>query len=263
MLKSWSALINNVPGLANLKCFKSIRVFLLSSASLSLTMWSFAADQRVMNEIIYDEDGKIAFEQMTITAEEEDKPLTHLEMLKAYEDHKMGNRLFNQKRYRDAYPYLLAASKVGFKDSQARLGFILLHGLGDIPAHHSRAIGWFSAAATGQTKPVVKRYFEMLMENVPETKLAAIQQVVVGYQETYGREDPVVTCEKERFTRSHIKRLRCFFTDTMVAAMALENDDYREVMDVVGDLHLVGTDPVPPPPDQPIPSGADDGGGGL
>jgi len=242
-------------------------VDLLQSIFLGIACLVFAtwvSADRVTNEVIYDDEGNIVLEEMTIIAEVEAKPLSHVEMLKAYEDHKMGNRLFNQKRYRDAYPYLLAAAKVGFKDSQARLGFVLLHGLGDIRPHHSRAIGWFSAAATGKTKPVVKRYFEMLMDQIPEAKLASIQQVVDGYQETYGRADPVVTCTKERLTRSHIKRLRCFFTDTMVAAMALENDDYRNVMDVVGTAHEVGSDPViPPPTDLPSEGGSGTGGGGL
>lgn len=217
--------------------------------------------ERVTNEIIYDDEGNIQLEKMTIIGEKTDQPLTHQEMLDAYEDHKAGNRLFDQKKYREAYPYLLSAAKVGFKDSQARLGFILLHGLDDVRAHHSRAIGWFSAAATGKTRPVVKRYFEMLMESVPESKLAAIQQVVDGYQETYGRNDPVVTCSKERMTRSHIKRLRCFFTDTMVAATALENDDYRAVMaGPEGGVHLVGSDPIIPPPDEiPSEAGGDSG----
>lgn len=240
---------------------RSTVVLLLSSAALALGFSTSA--ERVENEIIYDEEGNIQLEKMTIIGERPDKPLTHEEMLQAYEDHKEGNRLFDQKKYREAYPYLLSAAKVGFKDSQARLGFILLHGLGDVRAHHSRAIGWFSAAATGKTRPVVKRYFEMLMDSVPESKLTAVQQVVDGYQETYGRNDPVVTCSKERLTRSHIKRLRCFFTDTMVAATALENDDYREVMLIMNGLdgiHLVGSDPVIPPPDEiPSESGGDTG----
>ena len=227
-------------------------VTLTSGFILALSM-SISAE-RVTNEIIYDDEGNIQLEKMTIVGEKPDQPLTHEEMLQAYEDHKEGNRLFDQKKYREAYPYLLSAAKVGFKDSQARLGFILLHGLGDVRAHHSRAIGWFSAAATGKTRPVVKRYFEMLMDSIPESKLAAIQQVVDGYQETYGRNDPVVTCSKERMTRSHIKRLRCFFTDTMVAATALENDDYRAVMaGPEGGIHLVGSDPIIPPP-TPTPS---------
>lgn len=234
-------------------------VMLLSSFILALSM-SISAE-RVTNEIVYDDEGNIQLEKMTIVGEKPDQPLTHQEMLEAYEDHKEGNRLFDQKKYREAYPYLLSAAKVGFKDSQARLGFILLHGLGDVRAHHSRAIGWFSAAATGKTRPVVKRYYEMLMDSVPDSKLAAIQQVVEGYQETYGRNDPVVTCSKERMTRSHIKRLRCFFTDTMVAATALENDDYRAVMaGPEGSIHLVGSDPIIPPPDElPSETGGDSG----
>lgn len=235
-------------------------VMLIASFIVALSI-SISAE-RVTNEIIYDDEGNIQLEKMTIIGEKTDQPLTHQEMLQAYEDHKEGNRLFDQKKYREAYPYLLSAAKVGFKDSQARLGFILLHGLGDVRAHHSRAIGWFSAAATGKTRPVVKRYYEMLMDSVPESKLAAIQQVVDGYQETYGRSDPVVTCSKERMTRSHIKRLRCFFTDTMVAATALENDDYRAVMaGPEGGIHLVGSDPIIPPPEE-LPSEAG-GGSGL
>ena len=221
-------------------------------------------EQRVINEVVYDEDGKIQLEKITVIAEEPDKPLSHAEMLQAYEDHKKGNRLFNQQQYAKAYPYLLSASKLGFKDSQARLGFILLHGLGEVKAHHSRAIGWFSAAATGKTRPVVKRYYEMLIDSVPASKLAHVQNVVDGYQETYGREDPVVTCTKERLTRSHIKRLRCFFTDTLVAAAALENDDYRKVVDSIGPIHIVGSDPVlPPPGDMPEASDAGTGTGGI
>ena len=255
-------MLNDVPliSVANLvkrqalACLRHKQLVILSSIFILAVSMSISAD-RVTNEIIYDDEGNIQLEKMTIIGEKPDQDLTHQEMLQAYEDHKEGNRLFDQKQYREAYPYLLSAAKVGFKDSQARLGFILLHGLDDVRAHHSRAIGWFSAAATGKTRPVVKRYFEMLMNSVPESKLAAIQQVVDGYQETYGRNDPVVTCSKERLTRSHIKRLRCFFTDTMVAATALENDDYRAVMaGPEGGIHLVGTDPIIPPPVE-IPSG--------
>lgn len=205
-----------------------------------------ASANEVTTQIIRDDEGNILEEKLTLKVDREKKPHTLEELRDALEAHRKGNELYEKEQYAEAYPYLLKAAKIGFKDSQARLGFILLHGVDGVPPHHARAIGWLSAASTGKTKPVVKRYYEMLVSAVPSSHAELINKVATGYAEKYGRSEPVVTCRTARFTSSYIKRMKCFFTDIGLDQVGLAGLEFAEYLDleVKGPIEGVGNQPV-------------------
>ena len=53
-----------------------------------------------------------------------------------------GKRLYNERRYKEALPYLLIAGKRGFKWAQAMAGDIYLQGRGGVARDIEAGMGW-------------------------------------------------------------------------------------------------------------------------
>ena len=82
-----------------------------------------------------------------------------------------GKRLYNERRYKEALPYLLIASKRGFKWAQAMAGDIYVHGRGGVPRDIEEGMGWLGVAARPQTAPRIQTYFRRaLAEMSPQQK---------------------------------------------------------------------------------------------
>jgi TPR repeat protein len=132
-----------------------------------------------------------------------------LSMFDVRDDHAKGGMLYRQRRYAEAFPYLMNAAKRGFKVSQARVGFIYQQGLGGVPRNGAAAIGWIGVAASRKASPEIINYYRGMRENVPPTREAEIDEIVTRYVSQYGPAATGVRCDNTRVAGSHISTLRC------------------------------------------------------
>ena len=161
-------------------------------------------------------------------------PDDQYEMIRrGYSDQQRGIYLYNRKQYEKAYPFLLAAAQLGFKEAQARVGAIHLYGLGGVQRQHYRGMGWMAAAASGKTSPVIKRFYEDLWSQVPEKHVETLRVVVHRYVEKYSSDRLAITCRNTRHARTHVAKLRCYFDDEETFRSILDNDAYNEYYDSI------------------------------
>ena len=157
-------------------------------------------------------------EEMTVTAE---RPLNSKERRRIYRDLARGKRLFAKRKVDQAFPYLLDAAQRGFKDSQVRVGYVYLRGLGEVERDSEQAIGWLGVASNGRTSPSIRNYFNDIWKRIPDRHVPYFQEVVEEYRSKYGRNATGVVCEMKRPLDSHVKQLGCFFEEDL-------HDDVRE-----------------------------------
>ena len=94
----------------------------------------------------YDAD----IEEVRVTGE----PVTDLtlgERREIYKQLAQGRRLYSDSEYKRAFPLLLNTAKHGFKEAQARVGYIYLNGLGEVTRNSATAVGWLGVAASGNS----------------------------------------------------------------------------------------------------------------
>lgn len=155
---------------------------------------------------------------MTVTAE---RLLSPKERRRIYRDLARGKRLFAKQKVDQAFPYLLEAAQHGFKDSQVRVGYIYLRGLGEVAKDSEQAVGWLGVASDGTTSPAIRNYFNDIWKRIPDRHVPYFQEVVEDYRSKYGRRATGVVCEMKRPLDSHVKQLGCFFEEDL-------HDDVRE-----------------------------------
>ena len=151
----------------------------------------------------------LADEELTVTAERlpasaEDRDLIYRELAKA-------RRLYRRNRIKEALPYLERTAKSGFKDSQAKMGHILLQGLGEVEPDSLSAVGWLGVASSGETSPTIRNYFNDIWERIPDRHVPVFEEAVQEYTNRYGAHVTGVVCEMKRSAGSHLKSLSCYF----------------------------------------------------
>ena len=134
-----------------------------------------------------------------------------VEMLDIYDANTRGGYYYRLRMYERAYPYLKEAAKSGFKDSQARLGFIYQQGLGGVERNWIEAVGWLGVAASRTSRPEIMNYWKRIYRRIPEDRHEMIDHIVEVYTKKYGSEATGVYCEMNRPAGSHIKKMRCTF----------------------------------------------------
>ena len=82
-----------------------------------------------------------------------------LEMQRVYRWKETAARSFKSGQYEKAFPQLSVLARMGFKDAQARLSYIYLHGLGGQQKSNMEAISWLGVAAIGETRPAYRNLF--------------------------------------------------------------------------------------------------------
>ncbi|MBF68318.1 MAG: hypothetical protein CMQ29_11560 [Gammaproteobacteria bacterium] len=138
--------------------------------------------------------------------------------------HSEGGRLYSQKRYKEAFPYLLEAAQQGFKKSQFRLAYLYRRGLG-APYDPIAAIGWLGTAARGHATPEMKRVFKMIWARVPIERQEEVLAIIDEYDEQYGNENTRTTCRMTRKAGTYVKRMTCQFIDERLYA------DYEDLLE--------------------------------
>ena len=136
-----------------------------------------------------------------------------LQILDVYDAHNRGGYYYRLRMYERAYPYLKEAAMAGFKESQARLGFIYQQGLGGVERNWIEAVGWLGVAASKTSRPEIINYWKRLYKRIPEHRHEMIDHIVEVYTEKYGSEATGVICDMNRPAGSHIKKMRCYFED--------------------------------------------------
>ena len=107
-------------------------------------------------------------EEVIVTAEPPEPGMipTFEFMQQTYESRGKGACLYINGRYEEAFPFLQAAARKGFKLAQARLGFLYQQGLGTDRDPYA-AVGWYGVASTGTTLPEIRNRFRDVWRRIP------------------------------------------------------------------------------------------------
>lgn len=188
---------------------------------------------------------RVAVEEVVVEGERV-TGLTASERREIYEQLVHGRRLYSNSEYERAFPFLLNTARYGFKGSQARVGYIFLKGLGQVPRDARYAVGWLGVAASGNTEPEIENFFNHLWRRIPERYVPQFEEVVEQFESRYGEDATDVTCELRRPAGSHIKSLACFFNDDLTVEQSrLINEMLSEA--IIGDWAYEQPDPTPVP----------------
>ncbi|MCY3884745.1 MAG: hypothetical protein OXG24_07460 [Gammaproteobacteria bacterium] len=114
-------------------------------------------------------------------------------------------------RYKDAFPYLLASAKRGFKIAQAQVGYIYLTGQGVVKPSKATAIAWLGVAASPRSDPEIKNYYKDLMKTIPEELKPKVEELVQSFIDTYGPKATGMSCIHVRRAGTHVSDLKCNF----------------------------------------------------
>lgn len=147
---------------------------------------------------------------------------------RAYLDFRRGMFLYSSGNYEEALPYLISSAKHGYKDSQARLAHLYLHGLGGVRRSDVVGIAWMGVAAHGETTPIIQRHYDELMAAVPPHHMESLKRVVEEYVEKYGNFEQNVECEVAKHASTHIAKNRCYFEYEFAVLSALEIADMQD-----------------------------------
>lgn len=165
-------------------------------------------------------------EHLVVTGESEDSGEAER---RAYLDHRRGMFLYANGSYDEALPYLISAAKHGYKDSQARLAHLYLHGLGGLSRSDVVGIAWMGVAAHGETTPIIQRHYDQLISAVPAKHMTTLKKVVEEYVEKYGHFDQNVVCDVAKHASTFISKNRCYFEYEFTVMSSLEIAAMQEV----------------------------------
>ena len=129
------------------------------------------------------------------------------EMEAIYQRKQSAARSFKIGKYEEAFPTLLHLAKLGDKDAQARVGYILMHGLGGQPKSNIKALGWLGVASVGETRPQYGNIFNQMMSEAPEPQRQLVATTVASYRDRYNSEKLGVQCMRSR--TGHLDRFTC------------------------------------------------------
>ena len=152
-----------------------------------------------------------------------------------------GARLYKERKYREAIPYLLTGARLGFKMSQARLGTIYLYGLGEVKRDLTQGFGWLGVASESLTSPTIVNRWRKLVRDLPEEHSDWLHEVVSDYRQKYGANATGTQCEMKGNTKSFISRLECtvadewhrFVSDDVKVAIGCIMTPSDDIMDIV------------------------------
>ena len=190
------------------------RILTLVLAAIAVTVF---ADEASSGKLADDGLGSSSVEEVIVTAARPDPgivlPIEYMQQ--TYEARGKGSCLYQRGNYEEAFPYLLAAAKRGFKFAQARVGYLYQQGIG-VTQDPYAAVGWFAVAAEGRTHPEIRTYFKDVWQRIPEEYLAQFEAVAEEYRTMYGAKAHRVACDLDRAMGSYQPRLTCRFADEAV-----------------------------------------------
>jgi hypothetical protein len=149
------------------------------------------------------------------SSDAEDKSVggQRLDAAAVYSARTTGLKLYDEKKYEEAFPHLMIAAKRGFKMPQAQLGFMHQQGLGGAKKDTRYAVGWLGVAASGTTEPSIKNYFDNIWDKIPAEHQGSYEKLVGSFVDKYGAEANDVKCQRVNRPGSQIRVLRCQMLD--------------------------------------------------
>ncbi len=96
--------------------------------------------------------------------------------------------------------------------SQARLGEILVLGLGSVDQDIAAGMGWMGVAASGTTLPSIRNRFNELKSHVPSALHSRLSSIVAAYTAKYGSEATGVNCLRDK-SDGYFTIIYCRFED--------------------------------------------------
>ena len=241
---------------------RSVSMCCITCAILLFASFPIAADEiHIQFDTPLGNQTDADMEHLIVTGEAEDSLESER---RAYLDHRRGMFLYSRGKYEEALPYLTSSAKHGYKDSQARLAHLYLHGLGGVRRSDVVGIAWMGVAAHGETTPIIQRRYDELMAAVPPHHMESLKRVVEEYVEKYGQFDQNVECDVAKHASTHIAKNRCYFEYEFAVLSALEIADMQayyidKIIPPDQNSSFAGLDnltrvPVPiDPPDQSFP----------
>ena len=136
-----------------------------------------------------------------------------LEMEQIYRQKASASRNFKIGKYEEAFPELLQLAKLGFKDAQARVGFLYLHGLGGQQKSNLKALGWLGVASQGTTRPQYRNIFHQMMTEVPDDQQSLVDFIVADYRGKFNAKKLGVECWHSNV--NHVRQFTCRYRDEM------------------------------------------------
>ncbi len=136
-----------------------------------------------------------------------------LEMDRVYRWKETAARSFKSGQYEKAFPQLSVLARMGFKDAQARLAYIYLHGLGGQKKSNMEALGWLGVATTGETRPAYRNLFKQMMAQIPSEHIDTVNSHVQTYRDKYGADKMGIQCSRSR--TGHISKFLCRYSAEM------------------------------------------------
>lgn len=184
-----------------------VGVALVPAAFVGATLAEEGDDDAVSSDV----------EEVIVTAERPETGfvLPFEYMQQTYDARGKGACFYQRGKYEEAFPYLIAAAKRGFKFAQARVGYLYERGLG-VSRDPYAAVGWYAVAAEGRTHPEIKSYFRDVWRRIPEEHLPRFEAVAEEYRTTYGARANRVTCDMDRAMGSYLPKLTCRFMDEAI-----------------------------------------------
>ncbi|MYD44391.1 MAG: sel1 repeat family protein [Gammaproteobacteria bacterium] len=184
-----------------------------------------AVERHTEFDLPHDARADDGMEHMIVTGEVDDSAEAER---RAYLDHRRGMYLYGQSKFDEALPYLISSAKHGYKEAQARLAHLYLHGLGGVRRNDVVGVAWMGVAAHGETTPIIQRRYDELMSAVPPHHMAALKKVVEQYVEKYGSFEQTVVCEIAKHASTFISKNRCYFEYEFAVLSALEIADMQD-----------------------------------
>ena len=168
-------------------------------------------------------------------------------MQQVYDLRGVGACLYIKGRYAEAFPYLRAAARSGFKLAQARLAFLYQQGLGTEPDPYA-AIGWYGVAAEGTTLPEIRNGFRKVLRRIPAKDRPVVSALVDEYKERFGSARHRVECDLSHRAGTYLKKLTCRFRDDGInvdhgrMVYTLSREGFGDSMDPVIDINSAEED---------------------
>ena len=137
-------------------------------------------------------------EEVIVTADRLEKGAmpTQTIVVQTYSVLRRGKRLYNERKYKQALPYLLIAGKRGFKWAQAMAGDIYVHGRGGVPRAIEEGMGWLGVAARPQTAPRIQTYFRRALTEMSPQQKDRVEAAVRRHREEWSSRDWRVACRR-------------------------------------------------------------------
>ena len=133
-------------------------------------------------------------------------------MQQVYDLRGRGSCLYAKGRYEEAFPYLRAVARLGFKLAQARLAFLYQQGLGTEQDPYA-AIAWYAVAAEGTTLPEIRNGFRKVWRRIPDEHQSTVSALVDEYKGQYGASRHGVRCDLSHRAGTYLKKLTCRFQE--------------------------------------------------